>query len=84
MPLDGNSAWHIQMLGSGGEEDIYLKLKYYADEVEHQHWHKDFLDDVIPEHEDLPYDRDCLLPKRIIRHPLTASPPEVISELGFG
>jgi hypothetical protein len=62
-PQVANSAWHIQMLGSGSEEDNRLYLKYYADDASRRHWHKDFPHDPIPAHEDLPYDRDRLLPK---------------------
>ena len=63
LPLDANSAWHIQMLGSGSEEDNLLYLKYYADDAFRQHWQKEFPSDPIPNHEDPPYDRDRLLPK---------------------
>ena len=63
VPPNANSAWHIQMLGGCSEEDNRLYLKYYADEASRQQWHKDFPDDPLPAHEDLPYDRDRLLPK---------------------
>ncbi len=63
LPLAENSACHVQMLGSGSEEDTRLYLKYYADDAWRQRWHEDFPDDSIPEHEDPPYDRDRLLPK---------------------
>jgi hypothetical protein len=36
MPLDNSSAWYIDLLGSGSEEDIYLYLKYYADDATRQ------------------------------------------------
>jgi hypothetical protein len=62
-PLAANSAYHIQLLGSGSEEDILLYLKYYADDDWRQQWHKDWPNDPIPAHEDPPYDRDRLLPK---------------------
>ena len=63
LPLDANSACHIQMLGSGSEEDNLLYLKYYADETSRRHWQEDFPNDPIPRHEDPPYDRDRLLPR---------------------
>lgn len=63
LPMTENSACHVQMLGSCSEHDNQLYLKYYADSAWRQRWHKDFPDDVIPEHEDPPYDRDRLLPK---------------------
>ena len=61
--LAANSAWHIQMLGSGSEEDNLLYLKYYADDAWRQQWHEDWPNDPIPAHEDPRYDRDRLLPK---------------------
>ena len=63
LPAAANSACHIQILGGWSEDDNRLYLKYYADEARRQQWHKDFPDDPIPTHEDLPYDRDRLLPK---------------------
>ena len=63
LPLAANSACHIQVLGSGSEEDNRLYLKYYADDAWRQYWQKEFPDDPIPRHEDPPYDRDRLLPK---------------------
>ncbi len=63
MPIAANAACHIQLLGSGSEEDNLLLLKYYADEAWRRQWHEDFPSDPMPEHEDPPYDRDRLLPK---------------------
>jgi hypothetical protein len=63
LPATSEMACHLPMLGDS-EEDQQLYLKYYAEEDERQHWHAQFPDDFIPEHEDLPYDRDRLLPKR--------------------
>jgi hypothetical protein len=63
LPLAANSACHIQMLGSGSEEDNLLYLKYYADDAWRRHWHEEFPNDPIPMHQDPPYDRDRLLPK---------------------
>lgn len=63
LPPTANSAWHIQILGSGSEEDNRLYLKYYADDASRRRWHEDFPDDLIPAHEDPPCDRDRLLPK---------------------
>jgi hypothetical protein len=63
VPPNTDSAWHLPVLGDS-EEDMLLYLKYYADDDERQHWHAQFPEDLIPEHEDLPYDRDHLLPKR--------------------
>jgi hypothetical protein len=63
MPATENGAYHVQPLGACGEEDNQLYLKYYADEDWRRDWHKNFPEDPIPTHEDLPYDRDRLLPK---------------------
>ena len=57
------SAWHIDLVGSGSEEDIELYLKYYADERDRGNWQSDFSEDPIPDHEDPPFDRDRLLPR---------------------
>ena len=62
MPFDEYSAWHIDVIGSGSEEDTHLWMKYYADDDTRRDWLKDFADYEMPEHEDPPYDRDRLLP----------------------
>ncbi|HLW52061.1 MAG TPA: hypothetical protein VKW06_04385 [Candidatus Angelobacter sp.] len=62
LPLAANSACHVQILGSGSEEDNLLYLKYYADDDFRRQWQEDFPSDPIPRHEDPPYDRDRLLP----------------------
>jgi hypothetical protein len=63
LPDDPWSAWHIQLLGRGGERESYLYLKYYADEEWRQRWLEEFPDDEMPPHEDPPYDRDRHLPR---------------------
>ena len=63
LPLDDSSAWHIDLLGSGSEEDTYLYLKYYADDAARRQWSADFPDDEMPEHEESPFDRDRRLPQ---------------------
>jgi len=62
-PLDESSSCHIQLIGSGSEEDNHLYLKYYADEEERKRWQKSFPNDPIPPHVDPPYDRDHQLYK---------------------
>jgi hypothetical protein len=62
MVLDEYSAWRIDMIGSGSEEDIYVWMKHYADEETRRQWMNDFPDYEMPEHEDPPYDRDRHLP----------------------
>lgn len=63
MPGRADYAWHIDLLGSGSEEDMYLHHKYYADEEERRRWLEEWPKDVMPEHEDPPFDRDRLLPQ---------------------
>lgn len=63
MPLDQSSAWHIDLLSGGGEEDTRLYMKYYADEETRRRWLADFPDDEMPPHEEPPYDRDRHLPQ---------------------
>jgi hypothetical protein len=60
-PDDPFSATHIDFSGSNGE-DLDRYLRYYADERAREMWRKDFPEDEIPPHEDLPYQRDALLP----------------------
>ena len=64
MPIDENSACHIDLVGSGSEEDSELYLRYYADEEDRNQWAKDWPNDIIPVHETPPYDRDRYLPTR--------------------
>jgi hypothetical protein len=63
VPCDGSSAWHIDLLGSGSEQDTFLYLKHFADEDWRRHWAEQFPEDEIPEHVDPPYDRDRHLPQ---------------------
>lgn len=63
VPLDEASACHIDLLGSGCEEDTHLHLKYYADEDFRSFWRGEYPNDPMPEHEDPPYDRDRYLPQ---------------------
>ena len=74
LPPATNSAWHIQMLGGGSEEDNRLYLEYYADDASRQHWQQDFPNDQLPAHEDPPYDRDRLLPKPDYCPPVSQEP----------
>lgn len=62
MPVNEDSACHIDLVGSGSEQDNELYLRYYADEEDRRRWAKDWPNDVMPEHEPLPYDRDRHLP----------------------
>lgn len=55
--------WHIDLIGSGSEEDIEIGLRYYDSEEEREWWARDFPDLVIPPREKAPYDRDRHLPQ---------------------
>lgn len=63
LPFDENSSYHIDILGGCSEEDIQLRMKYYADEAERRRWQAHWPDDPMPPHEDPPFDRDRHLPK---------------------
>ena len=54
---------HVDILGSGSQEDIYLHMKFYADDQERQQWSEEFPSDDMPPREVPPYDRDRLLPE---------------------
>ena len=62
MPIDPAGAWHLSPIGGGSEEDVDVRMKYYADEKERADWLEEFPDYVMPRHEDLPFDRDRDLP----------------------
>lgn len=68
MPPDPDSAYHLDVIGSGSEEDIQLGLRYYDNQPEREDWRRNFPEDPIPEHETPPYDRDRHLPKREYFH----------------
>ncbi len=63
-PINEDSAWHIDLVSDGSEEDIELYLRYYADEETRRAWAEDWPDDAMPAHESPPYDRDRYLPSR--------------------
>jgi len=56
-------ACHLDLIGSGSEEDNNIYLKYYADEDDRALWVKEFPDELLPHREQLPFDRDRQLPK---------------------
>lgn len=72
MPNNPDYAYHIDLVGSGSEEDIQLHLKYYAGEDDRQRWRKEWPADNISEHEEPPFDRDRRLPQPgdIEEHPV--------------
>lgn len=63
MPQSEDAAWMFDLVSSGSEEDNHAYLKYYAPEDYRQEWARDFPEDQIPPHEDLPFDRDRNLPQ---------------------
>lgn len=58
-----NLACHIDLIGSGNNEDSNIYLKYYADEDDRALWVKEFPDEPLPAQELLQFDRDRQLPK---------------------
>lgn len=54
---------HIDLIGSGSEEDNNIYLKYYAGEDGRTLWVKEFSDEPMPSQEPLPFNRDRQLPK---------------------
>ena len=61
-PANPDFAYHLDLIGSGSEEDNDLYLKYYADEDERRSWADEWPDDALPAHEQPPFDRDRHLP----------------------
>jgi hypothetical protein len=60
---DDPGAWHVDMLGTGSEDDIHQYLKYFADEDWRRHWLTSWPDYDMPAHENPPCDRDRRLPE---------------------
>jgi hypothetical protein len=63
MPMDINSAWHLDILGGCSEEDLFLMHKYYESPEDRTYWQQQFPEEVLPPHQDPPFDRDRQLPK---------------------
>jgi hypothetical protein len=62
-PENPSYAYMIDLTGSGSDEDNQVYLRYYADEEQRRQWAVDWPDDLMPEHEDPPFDRDRHLPQ---------------------
>ncbi len=56
------AGWHASPVGSCNEEDMKIIMRYYADEAWRQSWSEQFPEFEMPPHEELPFDRDRLLP----------------------
>ena len=62
LPVDAGWTCHLDILGGCSDEDLQLRMKYYADESYREMWRSEFPEDSIPAHVDPPYDRDSKLP----------------------
>jgi hypothetical protein len=62
-PENASYSYMIDLTGSGSDADNQTYLKYYADEQHREQWAHDWPADVLPEHEDPPFDRDRFLPQ---------------------
>src|SRR5216684_2320490 len=62
-PDDPSYVYGLDLLGSGGDEDMRLYMKYFAEDEYRKQWATDFPDFEMPLHEDPPFDRDEHLPK---------------------
>ena len=63
LPHEPAFSMHLDVIGSGSEEDMAIYLRYYADETTRLEWARDFPDLAMPAHEEPPHDRDRLLPQ---------------------
>ncbi len=63
-PGNPNYACHLDVIGSGSEEDHLIYLRYFADEDERRDWASQYPRHEMPDHEEKPFDRDARLPKR--------------------
>jgi len=58
-----NGAMHLDLLGSGSEEDTLIWLAFYADPVQRSEWKEQFPEETLPKRQELSCDRDQKLPK---------------------
>lgn len=58
-----NGAMHLDLIGTGSEEDTRIWLEYYADRQQRQEWMDQFPDDPPLQKKELISDRDLELPK---------------------
>ncbi|MEQ8764360.1 MAG: hypothetical protein RL885_10565 [Planctomycetota bacterium] len=53
---------HIDLAGTGSDEDIQIYLRYYCDDEVRERWRRELPGMEIPPKEKRPYDRDRFLP----------------------
>ncbi|MEX2605923.1 MAG: hypothetical protein WD708_01145 [Kiritimatiellia bacterium] len=58
-----NGAIHLDLLGSGSEEDTRIWLQYYADHQQRMEWSDQFPDESLPPRKDPVCERDRELPQ---------------------
>lgn len=58
-----NGAMHIDLCGSGSEEDTRIWLTYYAGPEDREEWSESFPEEELPEQKPFVVDRDDALPR---------------------
>lgn len=58
-----NGAMHLDIIGSGSDEDTRIWLQYYADNQQRKEWSDQFPEDPIPPRKELCSDRDQEIPR---------------------
>lgn len=63
LPDDFTFAYHIDVIGSGSDEDLALFLQYYADDDARDLWADQLSDVPVPNRQPPPFQRDHRLPR---------------------
>jgi hypothetical protein len=58
-----NGAMHLDIIGSGSEDDTRIWLSYYADDQQRKEWQDQFPDETLPPKKEPLTDRDDHLPR---------------------